>query len=116
MRSISACRIALRLARIRFAEVSRFSWNQPLDRDHPQKWVNPRKSNVGGFASPLPSACLGREATELQHVRLVLVQRQSEPGEPHPQILNESVDAVLALEPVTSRRNPATRSRHIQAT
>ena len=43
-------------ARIRFAEVSRFSWNQPFDRDFPQMWVKPRKSNVGGFESP----CLAR--------------------------------------------------------
>jgi hypothetical protein len=49
MRRISACRSALSLARIRFAEVSRFNWNQPFDRDFPQMWVKPKKSNVGGF-------------------------------------------------------------------
>jgi hypothetical protein len=47
---------------------------------------------------PLLGACLGREATELQHTRLVLVQRQPELSEPRLQVLQELVDIRLALE------------------
>ncbi len=49
-------------------------------------WMSPKKPNVGGFTSP----CLARAwaaATELQHARLVLIQRQPELGEPHLHIL-----------------------------
>ncbi len=50
------------------------------------------------LCKPLLGARLGREATELQHARLVLVQRQPELGEPHLHVLKESVHVALALK------------------
>src|SRR5205807_3428936 len=64
----------------------------------PLMCVNPRKSNVSGFPSPLFPALFGI-SPELNPARFVWVQFQPEFSQPFPKLVQKAVCVIPKLEP-----------------
>ena len=82
------------------AEVSRLTVKCPRPLVVAQMCVNPRKSNTSAAVAG-PRAAFGGIATELQHPRLVVIQRQPELREPRPQGLEEPSASPACSKPTT---------------
>lgn len=97
-RFIRSCRIALSVARMREAIVTRRIVKCGFIRVTAQMCVNPRKSNVSERRCPPACAALGRATSKFQNPRLLLIQRDTELRHPLTQCVEKAWSLVLCFE------------------